>query len=233
MRGLRVPRVVFCFEHEMLSSARQWLARQGLMVKEEFFTPWGVCDLVGVSLDKRRIKERLRLGQMRPIGPLIRVEILNAIPDVEGGEIATFERLEAKYRDFVAPSRLRAEVESLIANKFVVVTAHGALQKVNGWAPLHARIVALELKLHRVQDALSQAVSHLAFAEESFVGLPTGLAERIANSPRAARFQSEGVGIVSVGLNRCMILVAPEIRRHPVNQTLQMHCVERFWRTRV
>jgi hypothetical protein len=203
------------------------------MVKEEFFTPWGVCDLVGVALDKRRMKERLRLGQRRPIGPLIRVEILNAIPDVEMGQSASFEELEAEYRDLLTTSQLRVEVESLISNKFVIITERRALQKVNGWAPLHARIVALELKLNRVEDALSQAASHLTFAEESFVGLPTGLAERIANSARAAKFQSEGVGIVSVGKRKCETVLAAEARRHPTNRTLQMHCVERFWRTRL
>lgn len=233
MRGRGVRAAVFRYEYEMLSSARRWLARQRLMVKEEFFTPWGVCDLVGVSLDKGRIKERLRLGQKRPIGPLIRVEILNAIPEGGGGQFATFEGLESEYRDLVAPSQLRAEVESLIDNKFVVVTERGALQKVNGWAPLHARIVALELKLNRVEDALSQAVSHLAFAEESFVGLPTGLAERIANSPRAAKFRSDGVGIVSVGKSRCSVVLRPDARRNPIDSILQMHCVERFWRTRI
>jgi hypothetical protein len=233
MRGCSVPRAVFRFEHEMVAPARRWLARQGLMVKEEFFTPWGVCDLVGVSLDRGRIKERLRLGQKRPIGPLIRVEILNAIPEGGEAQFATFEGLETEYRDLVTPSQLRAEVESLIENKFVVTTERGALQKVNGWAPLHARIVALELKLNRVEDALSQAVSHLAFAEESFVGLPTGLAERIANSPRAAKFRSEGVGILSVGVSRCRIVLSPETPHGPVNSTLQMHCVERFWRTRI
>jgi hypothetical protein len=233
MSGGGVPAAVFRFEREMLASARRWLARQGLMVKEEFYTPWGVCDLVGVSLDKERIRQRLRLGQKRPIGPLIRVEILNAIPDVGGGQSATLERLESDYRAIVTPSQLRAEVDRLIGNKFVMVTERGTLQKVNGWAPLQTRIVALELKLNRVEDALSQAISHQAFADESFVGLPAEVAVRITNSPRAAKFRSEGVGILSVSTSRCSIVLSPETRCRPVNSTLQMHCVERFWRTRV
>lgn len=233
MRGRGVRAAVFRYEHEMLWSARRWLAHQGLIVKGEFFTPWGVCDLVGVSLDKGRIRERLRLGQKHPIGPLIRLAIFNAIPDVETGQSTTFGRLEAEYRDLLNPSQLRAEVDSLIRNKFVIASESGALQKLNGWTPLHTRIVALELKLNRVEDALSQAASHQAFAEESFVGLPKGLAERIATSPRAAKFQSEGVGIVSVGERRCSIVLRPETPRHAKDFTLQMHCVERFWRTRI
>ena len=202
------------------------------MVKGEFYTPWGICDPVGVAFDRKRVSKRLRLGQKQPIGPLIRLEILNAIPDAETGHSAIYEELEHAYRDLITPSQLRSEIEKLITGKFVTVSERGTLQKVNGWAPLHTRVVALELKLNRVEEALGQAISHQAFAEESYVGFPTGLAERIATSPRSARFLAEGVGIVSVGKSRCHILLRPGTRRHLISPTLQMHCVERFWRTR-
>jgi hypothetical protein len=222
----------FRFEHEMASSARDWLKHQGLMVKEEFYTPWGICDMVGVKLDRRQVRKRLQLGQNDPIGPLIRLEILNAVPDVEEGKSTTLEELAHSYQDLLAPTELSTEIDRLVAGKFVRRGENGSLQKVNGWVPLHTRLVALELKLNRVEEALAQAVSHQAFAEESFVGLPRGLAERIAISPRAARFQAEGVGIVSVGRGGCRVVLRPESRRHPINRILQMHCVERFWRTR-
>jgi hypothetical protein len=223
----------FRFEHEMANSARNWLKRQGLMVKEEFYTPWGICDLVGAALDANRVRERLQLGQKHPIGPLIRLEILNAVPDAETGQSTTREELAHKYQDLLAATEVCAEIDKLITGKFVTVTEQGTLQKVNGWVPLHTRLVALELKLNRVEEALGQAISHQAFADESFVGFPTGLAGRIAASPRAARFLAGGVGIVSVGKSRCHIVLRPETRRHPINPTLQMHCVERFWRTRI
>jgi hypothetical protein len=223
----------FRFEHEMASSARNWLKRQGLMVKEEFYIPWGICDLVGVALDRERVRERLRLGQKHPIGPMIRIEILSAVADAETGLSTTLEELVYKYQDLLPATEVRAELDRLITGKFVRVGEQGTLQKVNGWVPLHTRLVALELKLNRVEEALDQAISHQAFAEESFVGFPTGLAERTATSPRAARFLAEGVGIVSVGKSRCRIVLRPETRRHPINPTLQMHCVERFWRSRI
>lgn len=223
----------FRFEHEMASPARDWLMRQGLMVKEEFYTPWGICDLVGLKLAGRQVRKRLQLGQKRPIGPLIRLDILSAVPDPGEGESTTLEELAANYQDLLTMTEVCAEVDKLIAGKFVRRGEHGTLQKVNGWVPLHARLVALELKLNRVEEALAQATSHQAFAEESFVGLPAGLANRIASSPRAARFVSEGVGIVSVEKSRCRIVLHPQTRRHPIDPILQMHCVERFWRTRV
>ena len=223
----------FRYECDMARSARSWLKGQGLTVKEEFYTPWGICDFVGASLDERRVLERLKLGQRRPIGPPIRIEILGAVAEAETGRATTLEELAQKFEGLLTADEVRAEVERLVIGNFVRVNREGAFQKVNGWVPLHTRLVALELKLSRVEDALGQAVSHQAFAEESFVGLPTGLAERIADSPRAARFLAEGVGIVSVGKSRCRIVLRPETRRHPADPTLQMHCVERFWRTRV
>jgi len=230
---LKRRKSLFRFEHEMANSARNWLTHQGLMVKEEFYTPWGICDFVGVSLNRKRVSERLRLQQKDPIGPLVRIEILSAIPDVETGKSTTIEDLVHRYQDLVTASDVSAEIQKLITRKFVRVGPGDRLQKVNGWVPLHKRIVALELKLNRVEDALGQAISHHAFAEESFVGLPAGLAERIAGSQRAESFKSKGVGIVSVGRNGCKVVLHPQARKHLLDTLLQMHCVERFWRTRL
>lgn len=222
----------FRYEHEMAAPARRWLAEQDMMVKAEFTTPWGICDLVGVSLNKERVCERLRLGQRNAVGPLIRVEILNAIPDAETHRSTTVEAMMSNYRDILTPSQLQAEIDKLVAGKFVRVSKRGTLQRVNGWAPLHRRIVALELKLTRVQDALAQAASHQAFADESYVGLPTELAERAVASPRGALLLGNGVGVLSVGSEQCKVLLRPGARQHPADLALQMHCVERFWRTR-
>jgi hypothetical protein len=223
----------FRFEHEMASSARDWLKHQGLTVKEEFYTPWGICDMVGVKLDRRKVRKRLRLGQKYPMGPLIRLEILNAIPDAVGGESITLEELAHKYQDLLTRAEVCAEIDKLFTGKFVRQGEDRALQRVNGWVPLQTRLVAIELKLNRVEEALGQAVSHQAFADESFVGLPAGLAERVATSPRAGRFQAEGVGILSVGRSLSRVVLRPQARLHKIDPGFQMHCVERFWRTEV
>ena len=61
----KFPTPGFRIEREMNSSARTWLARLGLMVKQEFYTPWGICDFVGISFDSARVKQRLDLGQKK------------------------------------------------------------------------------------------------------------------------------------------------------------------------
>ncbi len=43
---------------------------------------------------------------------------------------------------------------------FIVRTDTQALQKINGWMPLQKRLVAVELKLSRVEEAISQAVNN-------------------------------------------------------------------------
>lgn len=203
------------------------------MVKEEFATPWGICDFVAVSLNQQRVRERLRLGQRSAIGPLLRVEILNTIPELETDKSAIIRTIVSNYEGVPTRSQIRLEIEKLIAGGFVRESARGVIQRVNGWMPLHQRVVALELKLSRAQDALAQAASHQAFAGESYVGLPSDLAERVAVSQRDAAFRKEGVGILSVGKDRCKILLHPRAPRYPLNLSLQMHCVERFWRTRI
>ena len=42
--------------------------------------------------------------------------------------------------------------------------------------PLHDRIVAVEMKLSGIADALDQALQNKAFAEESYVAFPTDVA---------------------------------------------------------
>ena len=217
----------------MVAPARKWLSEQGMMVKGEFATPWGICDLVAVSLNEERVRDRLHLGQKNAIGPLLRVDILNSIPEFRADITTIISRVVSNYQGTLTAQQVRAEIEKLIIGKFVRESARGTIQKVNGWMPLHHRIVALELKLSRVQDVLAQAASHQAFAGEAYVGLPKDLAERVATSRRAGTFRSIGVGILSVGPRDCAVLLRPEGRRHPINLTLQMHCVERFWRTRI
>src|SRR5712691_13558430 len=83
----------FRLEAEMVVPVQRWLQRRGLAVKREFFLPWGVCDLVGVKLDPRKVKRRLSYGQTRPVGPLQRLLILSKIPDRDSGGAIGLERL--------------------------------------------------------------------------------------------------------------------------------------------
>jgi hypothetical protein len=224
----------FLLEREMLTPGRDWLRRQGLLTKAEFSTPWGICDLVGVSLLRERVRQRLSLGQHEPIGPPLRIALLNRIPDAKTGKKVALETLEFEFNDLLPPGELQKILRTLIESGYVVEARSGCLQKLNGWVPLHWRIVALELKLERVEEALNQALSHLKFATHSYVGFPSKLAIRIARSKRRRAFLDAGVGVLGISPQGCEVLVPSQNQDSMErDRILQMHCVERFWRTHV
>jgi hypothetical protein len=91
--------------------------------------------------------------------------------------------------------------------------------------------VAIELKLGRIEEAIAQARGHLAFATESFIGLPLPVAERLCRQRQEAYFRKAGVGLLSVSAQGAAVLVpAVADPNHDADAVLQMHCVERFWR---
>lgn len=221
------------YEHQMVDPAEQWLMSQGLTTKREFSTPWGICDLVGCSLDEERIKERLTLGQTKPIGPQIRVMILSRIPDQEEGRSITLRKLRNQFAGFFDETRIALEVGRLVNDKFVHITYRGCFQKMNGWVPLHKKIVALELKLTRISDVMHQAISNLQFADESYVGLPMKTAQRLDKGRKRLEFARKGIGLVGISSKKCKVFLEPNPSKSDQNQILQMHCVERFWRTHI
>jgi hypothetical protein len=214
----------------MAPLVRSWLEGQGLLVKPEFAAPWGICDFVALSFRSGRVRERLRLGQRRPVGSLLRVSLLHRIPDVKDGSV-TVRCLEREFSDVIDTSRLASELRRLVQDRFVRFVRQGAVQKLNGWAPLHRRIVAVELKLGRIQEAFAQAKSHVGFADEVFVAFPEPLAIKVAAGTRAPIFDSAGVGVLAVGADGCTEVLRPRARGTIADPVLQAHCVERFWRT--
>lgn len=223
--------MLFKRESEMTLPVRRWLSREGLLIKSEFVLPWGICDLVGLSFNKHQVKKRLSYRQRLPIGPLQRVELLRHIPDRESGRSITLEGLQKLADRSILSTSVEDDLNRLIADRFVLPDRHGALQKLNGWAPMHRRIVAVELKLQRISEALSQALSNRAFATESYIALPYIAAERLARGRRQSHLSSDGIGILGVTERTCKVLLrAPQLTEP--DETLQLHCVERFWRTR-
>jgi hypothetical protein len=221
----------FARENDMTQPVRRWMQRQGLLVKPEFGLPWGICDLVGLAFNKRQVNKRLSFRQYRPIGPIQRVELLSYIPELESGSTITLSRLQTTAATASFGQTLERDLSTLVADKFVVVRKDGSFQKVNGWAPLHQRIVAVELKLRRISDALSQAQSNRSFASESYVALPADVADRFVSSRRCNDFIGSGVGILGVSPTQCRVVLAATQMVYP-DSVLQAHCVERFWRTR-
>lgn len=223
--------MLFAREREMTGPVLDWLHNQGLVTKVEFDLPWGICDLVGLSFNEAQVVKRLSFGQRKPVGPMHRVELLRQIPDRESGKSITMRRLRRVASESVGSADLDRDLTKLIADGFVIESRRGAVQKVNGWAPLHERIVAVELKLLRISEAVSQASSNRAFATESYIALPIEVAHRLVRNGRYSDFKSLGIGVLGVSRDGCKV-ISPVAPTDGHDATLQMHCVERFWRTR-
>ena len=217
-------------ESQMAPAAVAWLRGQGLLVREEFNLPWGICDFVGAALDSERVQKRLALKQRDTVGPLSRVGILLSLPDVESETGVGFGELEARFEGLLSGEELQSELAVLTRKRFVRTDGAGLYQKVNGWIPLHRRLVAVELKLDRVDEALCQARKNKEATWESYVGLPIAVAERVCAGKKRVDFEAAGVGILGLcGKKADVVLPA---RRCGVEQSpvLEVHCAERFWR---
>ncbi|MDB4916648.1 MAG: hypothetical protein JWM95_4292 [Gemmatimonadetes bacterium] len=208
-----------------------WLQAGGLAVKSEFVSPWGICDLVGASLNPERVAHRLRLHQSRAVGSITRAALLLRIPDVEATRGISLARLTERLARAVPEHVVREEVERLISDRFVVLSKRGSLRRVNGWMPLHDRLVAVELKLSRIDEVLRQARRNLGFADESYVALPSSNARRVASGlQRWDSFMASGIGLLAVGTDRCEVLVRARPKPSGTDGAIQFYCVEKFWR---
>ena len=138
---------MFDLESQMAPPAVRWLTDQGMTVKREFEVPWGICDLVGVLFNAKRVKKRLKYGQNSSIGSSVRVSILARIPDIESGSTVSLEELYEQDSGYLPTGAVSSEVQRLVQMKFVKPIGGGRCQKLNGWNPLQRRIVAIELKL--------------------------------------------------------------------------------------
>ena len=221
-------------ESDMAAVATAWLRSAGLQVKAEFVSPWGICDLVGLSFNQISVATRLRLRQTKAVSSITRAALLLRIPDEDQKRSITLDGLVRQCAPAVSEQVARDEIERLIADRFVVRTARGRLQRKNGWVPLQERLVAIELKLSRVEEAMRQARSNLGFADESYVALPADVAHAVASrSSRYAQFFASGVGVLAVTRHRCEVVAPARGMGAWKDEVAQFYCVEKFWRTRI
>jgi hypothetical protein len=208
------------------------MKRAGLHVKTEFVTPWGICDLAGLSFDSEHVAQRLRLRQRKTVASITRAALLLDVPDVEERKSISMDRLARRFASTIGEEQVTTEVERLIADGFLVRTSQGRLQKLNGWMPLQNRLVAVELKLSRIEEALAQAKANLGFAEESYVAFPMPMARRIADDPSPwSSYFDDGIGLIGVLRHRCEVLLPYSTSSSRYDPAVRLYCVEKFWRT--
>ena len=130
---------MFNYESCMKQSVVKWLQSLKFIVKSEFTSPWGICDLVGLQFNESHVSHRLKLGQTRSITSLTRAALLMLIPDVETRRSISLSHLARECSPAVPPEIVENEARRLVADGFVICESGERLQKVNGWMPLQKR----------------------------------------------------------------------------------------------
>lgn len=223
---------MFKSEAEMAEPVKRWMKESlGLLVKSEFISPWGICDFVGLRFRKQSVARRLKLGQKGAVTSTSRAALLLQIPDIETNRSVTFSDLIAACSPAISGELIMVESQALVAGKFVIQEGD-RFQKVNGWMPLARRLIAVELKLKRVEEAMAQAQNNLGFTNESYVGLPMDLATRIAGSGKKNDFIKRGIGLIGTTSQTCKMLIRSR-GSGASNPVFQFCCVEKFWRSLV
>ena len=218
----------------MAPSVARWMKANGMTAKPEFVTPWGICDFVGLRFNREKVAQRLQQKQLRPISSITRALLLLQIPDIQTKRSITINSLVRRFATSIPEDVVRGETSRLITDGFVTSSSRRCLQKVNGWMPLHDRIVAVELKLSRVDEAMRQAVNNLGFADESYIALPADVARRVMSSEtRWSKFFDLGIGLLSVARHRSRVLRPAEKTGTWTDTAIQLYCVEKFWSTRI
>ena len=225
------------FEHEdqMKPFVRAWLHSKGLATKQEFPTQAGVCDLVGCQMRKDAIRVRLQNRQYKALGPLVRVHIWEHIRNVTEHRTVSLSDLTSLFQGILCQEKVREEVERLRNRRFVRQTNSGTFQKINGWHPLHRRLIAVELKLTNWREAFRQAERYLAYAEEAYVALPAHYAKRLHEKEAWNEVSDKSIGVLAIAEDgRTTMLEGSEgvFKRTRAQRAPQTHAVERFWRDR-
>lgn len=216
---------MFALESQMLTPVLTWVNDHGLLAKGEYETPWGICDVVGCKIDAERAQLRRSLGQRQSVGSLFRMNLLSKIPDVEQASV-TFDELREEVGDLIDTNELVRHVAVLKGRKFVV-EEDGRLAKVNGWMPLHSRVVSVEMKLKRFSEVIAQARANLSLTPDSYIAIPEPDALRLV-AKKESELKDIGVGVLAVNPYRAYEALAP-VSPSQRNNTYSAHCAERFW----
>jgi hypothetical protein len=210
----------------MAGPVRRWMSKLGLAVRSEFVTPWGICDLVGLQLRREHALRRLALRQTRPVGSVRRAALLLAIPDVDSTKAISLGKL-ARLCGAETPGEVSDDVARLLADRFIIRSRRG-FQRI--WSPIYDRLIAIELKLNRVEEAMRQARKNLFFVEESFVALPAVLAARVLeNSQRWRGFFDSGIGLLAVKRTTCSVLIRSKNSNRSIDEAVRLYSGEKFW----
>ncbi|WP_417377068.1 hypothetical protein [Gimesia maris] len=219
----------FKYEKDMVAPVVRWLEAMGFVVKNEFVLPWGICDIVACSLNPQKVQLRNQLKQYKSIRSALGIQLLFDIPEQKKYRGISASAIKRKYEKSVVGEVIEKQLKQLESDNYIHTTRTGTYKKNSEWYPLHRKLIAIELKLNRVSEALDQAKKNLGFVEFSYVGLPSRIASRIVHSKKVNDFKDARIGIISVSDNACRLVLGAKNQVKKIDRPTQARLVERFW----
>lgn len=201
----------FRYESDMTylaAAACPWWWPRGLehdFVAAEIVGPDAVADLVGIRFDHRRLATREAEG----ISPVIDALALHALMACRGRVMSTHELADTCH---VTASGMRRALALAVEANAMIRHGRGRYACHPAWAPVGARMVAVELKLDNWRTAFHQGIAYSRWANATWVVL--------AKAPPAeaqAEAVREGLGLAVLDtIGKIKRLVRPRAVRRPV-----------------
>lgn len=217
------------YETELAPSVWKWLNAQGAYPVDEFEAPWGITDFFGIRPNLDKSLQRVASGQIASVGNDQSVLILLSIPAAGSGESVDEKKIIKEFSYLIGERRVSSILLGLKKRRFISISRGGQISKNTSWMPYHERMWSVELKLSRVDEALTQAKRHLKITPFSYVGLPPLIAEKTASSAKAKEFETAGVGLLSVTPNSCTALIEPAGNFDCVDNVYATAAAEKCW----
>jgi hypothetical protein len=123
---------------------------------------------------------------------------------------------------------IHRELNRLLADGYVEKIGN-AFKSRAPWLPIHQNLIAIELKLNRINEALEQARRHTVFATESYVAMPSDVATRVTSRAAFSDFADAGVGVIAVSATDCEIVLACDPSNYIPDSGMQAYVADRFW----
>lgn len=199
---------MFLLEKQMTPIVRQWMSDQGFGIISEFQHPSGYCDLAGIQFDQERVQKRIKSKQARPIkGMFAFAQALTEECSITDGEHI--------HQDYYKRKLARFDIEN------------DNLRLLVDWLPFHKNIIAVELKLNKISEVISQAIGNFSFANQSYIAMPIEIAQKLIDHEKVIE---HGLGVLGVLDNSVLRLRMPDKFVH--NKGLHFHAAEKFWTVR-
>jgi hypothetical protein len=135
-------------EAHLAGTVLRWLSGQGLLVQmEEFVTPWGVADVLGIRFNIDRVQARIAARHLDPVLDTYAVQLLLSLP--VDGRAKRISDVARKFEPLLGSDLFESAVRSLVRKRFVVQEGASLARRTN-WMPYHEQLIAVELKLRRI-----------------------------------------------------------------------------------